>query len=64
MKILARRSITALTDIKPGEVLSNINVGLRRPGNGLPPIHLDDVLGRTAKYPLQKNTLLSWEDIS
>lgn len=64
MKVLARRSITALKDIMPGEILSNINIGLRRPGNGLPPIHLDDMLGRVAKHSLQKGTLLSWEDIS
>jgi len=64
MKVLARRSITTLKDITPGEILNNINIGLRRPGNGLPPIHLDDVLGRVAKHRLQKGTLLSWEDIS
>ncbi len=64
MKVLARRSITTLKDITPGEILNNINIGLRRPGNGLSPIHLDDVLGRVAKHRLQKGTLLSWEDIS
>ncbi|WP_429022965.1 N-acetylneuraminate synthase family protein [Aeromonas allosaccharophila] len=63
MKVLARRSITILKDITPGEILSNINIGLRRPGNGLQPIHLDNVLGRVAKHRLQKGTLLSWEDI-
>lgn len=64
MKILARRSITVLTDINPGETFSHLNIGLRRPGNGLPPIHLDDVLGRVAKNPLKNGSLLSWGDLS
>jgi N,N'-diacetyllegionaminate synthase len=37
MRLLARRSVVALKDVAPGEILTADNIGLRRPGTGLPP---------------------------
>lgn len=43
-----RRSITALRDIAAGEVLTELNIGLRRPGGGVDSSRFDDWLGRPA----------------
>lgn len=45
MRVLARRSVVALRDIEPGEILDGTNTGLRRPGDGLPPKMIDALMG-------------------
>ncbi len=62
MKRLARRSIAAIRDIHPGEVLSEENIGMRRPGNGMPPILFEEVLGCKAARLMRKGDLLQPSD--
>ncbi len=58
MKILARRSIVALADIRKGERLDEKKLGLRRPGGGLPPAAWERVLGKTARRDIEAESLL------
>lgn len=53
-----RRSIFAVQDIKKGEPFSRQNVRVIRPGYGLPPKRLPQVLGRTAASDLARGTPL------
>lgn len=62
MRPIARRSVTAIRDIRAGEVLSSLNVGLRRPGTGLAPKMLDLVLGRRARRPIARSAQLDLGD--
>src|SRR5437867_12447403 len=62
MKNLARRSIVALRDISKGEIFDTSNIGLRRPGNGLPPKLIDSVLGLKASRNIPKESLLKFGD--
>jgi len=64
MRTLARRSLVALQAISRGSQFTTVNVGLRRPGNGLQPGFLDHVLGNCAARDISPGTLLSWGDIS
>lgn len=64
MKVLARRSIVAIKDIQPGEQLTLNNVGLRRPGNGLPPAMFEQVLGLTASATITKGSLVGLGDMT
>ncbi|HKV41455.1 MAG TPA: pseudaminic acid synthase [Blastocatellia bacterium] len=59
-----RRSLFVVKDIKAGEVLSTENVRSIRPGYGLAPRHLVEILGRTATRNLHAGTPLSWDVIS
>jgi pseudaminic acid synthase len=59
-----RRSLFVVEDMKAGEVLTAENVRSIRPGYGLHPRHLQDVLGRRATTDIQQGTPLSWELIS
>ena len=43
MRDIARRSIVALQDINQGEKFNKINIGLRRPGKGLPPSLIEQI---------------------
>jgi sialic acid synthase SpsE len=63
MKVLARRSIVSLCDIAAGEILTDRHIGLRRPGNGLPPSLFEFVLGLKTTRPIAKGTLIKSDDL-
>lgn len=62
MRALARRSVTALTDIEAGTILTEKNIGLKRPGTGLPPSVYKDLLGCKAIKKMTKSSSLRWGD--
>lgn len=56
-----RRSLYVVEDVEQGALLDTRNVRAIRPGLGLPPKHLDAVLGRPAKTRIQRGTPLAWD---
>jgi N,N'-diacetyllegionaminate synthase len=46
---IARKSIVAVKAINKGEIFSEHNLGVKRPGYGISPMLWDDVLGKPAK---------------
>ena len=54
-----RRSLFAVKDIRKGETLTEENVRSIRPGNGLKPKYLGDVLGKTAAEDIPFGTPLN-----
>ena len=56
-----RRSLFVVADVAEGEELTADNVRAIRPGDGLAPRHLDEVLGRRATRALSRGTPLVWE---
>jgi N-acetylneuraminate synthase len=57
-----RRSLYVVADVAAGEELTRKNIRSIRPGFGLPPKHLPDVLGRRASRPLKRGEPLAWID--
>ncbi len=55
-----RRSLYVVEDVMKGEVFSERNVRSIRPGNGLAPKHLPEVLGRRARSDAVRGTPLAW----
>jgi N-acetylneuraminate synthase len=55
-----RRSLYAVQDIPAGGRLTAENVRSIRPGFGLPPKHLQEVLGRRAGRAIPRGTPLAW----
>lgn len=58
-----RRSLFVVADMKEGECFSEMNVRSIRPGHGLAPKLLGQVVGRRAACDIPRGTPLSWEFI-
>jgi N-acetylneuraminate synthase len=56
-----RRSLFVVEDIDAGEALTHKNVRAIRPGHGLPPKYLDEVIGAHASKRISAGTPLSWD---
>lgn len=56
-----RRSLYVVRDVKAGEPFTQENLRSIRPGYGLPPKHLDAVLGKAAVENIYRGTALTWE---
>ena len=59
-----RRSLYVVSDLAAGDVLTARNVRAIRPGYGLAPKHLEDVLGRRVRCAVARGTALSWSLLS
>ena len=62
--LIFRRSLFAVKDIRVGEELTEENVRSIRPGHGMHPRHLRDILGRRAAQDIQRGTPLDWKLIT
>jgi N-acetylneuraminate synthase len=58
-----RRSLFVVKDVAAGEELTEDNIRSIRPGHGLPPKFLPDILHKRAAGDLAKGSPLTWEDI-
>jgi N,N'-diacetyllegionaminate synthase len=57
-KIVVRKSIVAKCSIKKGEILSERNLSVKRPGNGISPMRWNDIIGRQAIRAFKENELI------
>lgn len=57
------RSITTVTEIKAGDILTSENLILLRPGDGIGAIHWEKIIGRKAKRDISKGRKITWEDV-
>ncbi len=61
MYTLARRSLILTRDLPAGTVLERDMLTVKRPGFGVPPKHLDLVLGRALRVDVEADDILTWE---
>lgn len=58
------RSLFVVKDIKAGEIITEENVRSIRPGHGLHPKYLHEIIGKIAKLNIEKGTPFSMDFIS
>lgn len=61
---LVRRSLVLVKNKLAGEIIDAEDIALLRPGTGIPPKHMEDVLGRTLKHAHKAGTVLTWKDLA
>jgi len=60
---VARRSLVARRELEPGHALALEDLDARRPGTGISPMRIDDVVGRRLARPLRAEQLLEPADL-
>ncbi|ACL02337.1 N-acetylneuraminate synthase [Desulfatibacillum aliphaticivorans] len=59
--LVFRRSLFVVEDVKAGEVFTEKNIRSIRPGYGLPPKHLPEILGKKAARDISRGEPMQWE---
>jgi pseudaminic acid synthase len=62
--MIFRRSLYVVADIAAGEKFTEQNIRSIRPGFGLAPKHLPEIIGRSAAHALKRGDALSWSDVA
>lgn len=57
-KPIARKSLIAIKDIKNGEIFTEENIGIKRPGNGISPMRWEEVIGKSARRDFELDDLI------
>ena len=55
---IARKSIVAKTNIQIGDIFNENNLTTKRPGNGISPIHWDELIGKKSKKNFKADELI------
>jgi sialic acid synthase len=55
------KKLVAARDLPAGHMLSEADIAMKSPGDGLPPYELDRILGRTLRHPVQEDSALTFE---
>ncbi len=63
IKEVARKSIILNKDIKKGTILTKDMLIIKRPGTGLAPKEIDNVIGKTTNKDLKRDDILKWDDL-
>ena len=56
--IVARKSLVASCDIRKGELYSEENITVKRPGNGISPMRWNEIMGRVAPRDFNEDELI------
>jgi sialic acid synthase len=57
------KKLVAARDLEEGHVLTAADVAIKSPGDGLPPLHLDEILGQVTLRPLARDESIGFADV-
>ena len=64
IKLIARRSIVAATEIPKDSMITRDMLDIKRPGTGIAPKSLMAIVGKRAKNEIPKDSLITWDVIT
>ena len=62
-RINTRKSIVLVKDIKRNERIAGEHIAVKRPGYGIPPKFFEQIIGRTVNKDMNKEDVLTFEDL-
>lgn len=63
IKKVARKSIVLNQDVKKGTMLQREMLSIKRPGTGIPPKFINDVIGKETIEDLKSGTVVLWKNL-
>lgn len=60
---VARKSIVMACSLKAGEIIRENNLAVKRPGNGLAPSEMENVVGKRMVRDIERDEMVQWADI-
>jgi N-acetylneuraminate synthase/N,N'-diacetyllegionaminate synthase len=60
---IARKSIHIIKDLDKGSILQRDDLVMLRPGDGISPIYIDNVIGKAAIRNLKAGAKITWKDL-
>jgi N,N'-diacetyllegionaminate synthase len=64
VRALVRRSVTAVRAKRAGEIMQSNDLALMRPGTGITPGEMDQVIGRVLVRDISAGRTLEWADLA
>jgi sialic acid synthase SpsE len=61
---MALHSVVTIRDVAAGATIGTDDVWVKRPGTGIPARQLGDVIGKTARRAIARDSLVRWDDLS
>lgn len=62
-KTAARKSLHINTDLNANDTLNRSHIDIKRPGDGINPMQIDEVIGKKLKQNIPADSKLKWEDL-
>lgn len=62
-RIAARKSIHITGNFASGHIIKENDIEMKRPGNGISPMAMDKVIGRSLKHAINLEEMLKWDDL-
>ncbi|MFC2034062.1 N-acetylneuraminate synthase [Chloroflexota bacterium] len=62
-RLISRRSLVAGVIIEEGTIITGDMLKIKRPGTGIPPKYLNDVIGRKATKSIRQDELIIWNKV-
>lgn len=63
LRKLFNKSVVAKSEISAGSVITEDMIALKKPGTGIPVERVNDVIGKRLKRDIEKDTLISFDDL-
>jgi len=62
-RLVIRKSLTAKYDLEKDKQIQINDISIKRPADGIEPKYLNQILGKTLKSSIKKDSAITWKDI-
>lgn len=60
---IARKSVVVISNLEKGHILKEDDLAIKRPGIGIPPKEIKNLIGKITAKDIKKDSVLEWTDV-